>query len=522
MKKSFVLLVTLVLLILGTVYYAQDVLLKEADQVHFTEQIIFGDKSVVDGVVVEMYNEYDYQLFWDSTYVVGEKPKESTEYTFYSSKFYSGGYATEGEFDLLSNYGSISMFQFNEYLNEEKEYSGLEAAMKELYDATAPGTENEMMISLKDYVDYYPYGMNLELPTEDGINYRDYYFGPPYMYEQELIEDIAQMEAPGKSTENLNQLKKCLKDLQNFQEFFKIPVLENEMYAIAIAKDAEGRVVGIAEEGMQGGSSSGNINYNFSSQPSVGRDSFTFNVNEAFTDGNCFFTFSTHTVEGNIVDTSLIPGGYGIYHFTYDSEKGEIDSENIKMIYALNPVLDYISLEVDGSGQNLLLTSSELGHIYLSVIDIETMTLVDKFDIGSEWRAHSLWSFEDYMVIESDMLTVYTMDGSGRYTKAFSVDSKELEERLGSSDILHYMINYSSSFDWDGEKLLVGNYMYMDREGHVGRASGFTLVAIDETGLLYYGTYPSTLITNERLYGGYAPCTPSNEKEISVIVQWGE
>jgi len=83
MKKSFVLLLALVVLVSGTGCFAQSQLVKEKDQVHYTENVLYGDKSVVDGVTVEADISYDYYLYWNTRYQIGDTPKEETEYTFY-------------------------------------------------------------------------------------------------------------------------------------------------------------------------------------------------------------------------------------------------------------------------------------------------------------------------------------------------------------------------------------------------------------------------------------------------------
>ena len=64
MKKSFVILLALVLLISGTGIYAQTTLVKERDQVHFEETFSYGNKALLEGATVEMYNAFDACLFW--------------------------------------------------------------------------------------------------------------------------------------------------------------------------------------------------------------------------------------------------------------------------------------------------------------------------------------------------------------------------------------------------------------------------------------------------------------------------
>ena len=75
MKKSFVLLLALVIFVSGTACYAQNELLQEKDKVYYEEKVVYGDKSVVDGVTVEVNSHYNHNLFWNTVYKIGEQPK---------------------------------------------------------------------------------------------------------------------------------------------------------------------------------------------------------------------------------------------------------------------------------------------------------------------------------------------------------------------------------------------------------------------------------------------------------------
>ena len=130
MKKSLVLLLTLVVLILGTAYYVQGELLKEKDQVHYTEKVLYGDKSVVDGVTIDANVSYDYHLFWNTVYEIGTTPKQETEYTFYSAMFQDYQYENAGyvNFNIECTDMGTSFYWQNDY-----KYHGMEMAVKELF-----------------------------------------------------------------------------------------------------------------------------------------------------------------------------------------------------------------------------------------------------------------------------------------------------------------------------------------------------------------------------------------------------
>ncbi|MBQ8518059.1 MAG: hypothetical protein IJ455_00445 [Agathobacter sp.] len=509
MKKSFVLLLTLVILFSGTACYAQKEILKEKDQVHFTEKVLYGDKAVVEGVTVEMKAEYSSNLYWDSTYVIGAEPKEETEYRFYPWDYSTNAYSYSGSMDFVVDCTDTVGLGYD-YQGDEN-YYGLHAAMKELYDQTEPGTENSITVYMKDYVDYYTFGLSLHLPENSENKTADYY-RYTYLWKYEVLEEIAQLEKQGSNKEEVEQMKAYLADLETFQEFFKIPVLDKEVYTLAMSKDSEGNIIGIADSHMHGGSGTGEIE--IPEAPNVaGADSFGFRVFSAFDDGDCYFTFDPHTYNEQLVDVSQIPGGYGIYHFTYNEKDGSIDLDDLKMVYPLDVNSKWESMQLDASGKNLLLLTLDEEKYYLSVIDRETMTLVDKFNLGNSESYLSHWSYEDYLVICGENLMVFPMDENGRYFQAFSVNTESINEKITPNTENDGIFRTYSKYDWNGETLLVAsNIQYYDED--YGRAlftCDFYLAAIDETGLLYYGEYNSTLDE---------PCRPNDEYESPVNVRW--
>lgn len=522
MKKSYVLLLVLILLISGTACVTQNMLLKEKDQVHFTEHVIYGDKSVVEGVTVNMYNSYQRQIFWNTTYEVGETPKEETEYAFYSSRQYEAYDNYNGEFTVYMNDSGLS---FEDFEDETYKFEGIELAWKELYDTTEPGEEKQIDIKLKAYQDYYDFGMEITLPKEEEADYKAYSdVSFNFSMEKYMIEEIEALEKSGQQGEKLGRMKKQLEDLRNFKAFFQIPVIEDEVYALALVKDEYGNVTGMAEAGTSGGSSTGNIDF-IDKNNWDDYDAFNLDLQAAFSDGVCYLAFDAHTRNGKVVDTSQIPGGYGIYRFTYDSKNGTINSKNLEMIYALDPNIVFTDITMDASGKNILLTTEEDGRIYVSVIEKETMTLTNKFDVGPVGTYFTYWTYENYMVTYSDRLAVYSVDENGRYTMEWAVDAKAIEAIYENAETVP---NFRSGMDWDGERLLIGNPIY---DQYLGITSNFLLAAIDKTGLIYYGKYESSLMTNESFTRknedvialndmGYTICGADFEKTKPVLVKW--
>lgn len=493
MKKSFILLLALLVLVTGGTCYAQNMLLAERDQVIITENIIYGDKSVVEGVTVNLENQFDYNLFWNTVYEVGETPKTHTDYSFHEWDYYGGAEEVEGSVEFMQDVFDVYTFGYDTY----DIFTGMNLAMKELYDETEPGTEKMKMVYLKDYIDYYTFGLNIWFPNEAGESAVDSPYG--YEWEEDLRRQIAYMEEEKYPSEEIEEKKAVLADMKALHEFFKIPVLSTDACTIAISLGEKKEVLGVAASHATGGFSTGDMDS--PPEPDVdGLDTYYFYTYSVMKDGDCYLTFEPHTMNGNLVDVSHIPGGFGIYHLTYDETKGRLNVDTLEMVYSLDVNVQIQDMMLDECGKNFLLFTSEKGNYYMSIIDRETMTLVEKINLGDDEKWHAYWSYENYFVAYGEELSVYTMDENGRYHLEFSVKDEKIQD----------LMNWDCVFDWNGSTLLIGNNL---RDSAFRKKCGFYIAAIDKSGLLYYGEYQSSLECQQ-------DCVPNPNVTVPIRAFW--
>ena len=506
MKKSFVLLITLVVLAIAVLFVGQHQLLAEKDQVIITENILFGDKSVADGVTINLHNHYEEQIFWDTTYVIGENPEIDTAYTFHQYKQNWSPHRWYGSINFNSDVHSIGWDA-----EGIKAPEGLEIAIEELKDTTGASETGTKRILLKDYMDYYNFSVSFQTPYDHESGEKRFHYG---LSAGELRAELDYAEGrAGKnysySKDAVERLRKELKWVETFQEFFKIPVLENEAYIISLRKDANGDVIGYGMSSANGGLGSGDIDIpNFKEGDNY--DGFQFSTCHFVGDGDVYLTFNTRSYNQEIIDTSQIPGGYGIYYFPYDLEKEEIYPEKLQMVYSLDPNMDVVDLTRDARGENLLLFAIEDMELCMFVIDIKTMTLVDKFSVSESREDVSGLDYyvleEDYMVIVTygDVI-VFSIDGNGTYKKEFEVSKEPLRAFLSEEDLYYYdILQYDTVYDWNGKELLFANNMY-NVNGYMG--TNFYAGVMDADGLQYFATYAtslqSTISLDENGYENY-------------------
>lgn len=499
MKKSFILFVVLLILALSGTVTANALLLEQKDAVVITENVIYGDKSVVDGVTVVRNTKYDNHIHWETTYQVGEVPKCQTKYAFSAG----GGLMDHRDrtygIDVYANHTrNISRIE------EDAELYGLELAYKELLDETEPGARSYKTISLADYQDYYMVDLEFDLPG--------------FMIHTSFM-DVDEIRYSLKN-DNLNEssranLEKKLNIIETFHEIIKIPVLENHIYRIAVEKDLEGMLCSWGYSSLNGGGSANGMDIRHDELPE-NIDGFYFGICSAITEDTCYFTFNTRTNKDNIVDTSQMPQGYGIYAFEFDAENGEIAVDEMKNVCPLNPEVYVLDIKLDKQQENLLIFTEEEDTRVLTVIDRDTLEQKQQFTYAPEAEEHHAYIYEDFMVVRYawEKFAVLTREADGTYRHEIFVDSTEYDDVM-LADLYGYG---EMVFDWNGEILLMSDARINDNEYYYRQSCGFYLAAFDKDGLLYYGEYDSSLDTGEENIHYYFNCMPTEVEPL--IVQW--
>lgn len=504
MRKSLVLFLVLLVCVIGGAYYVSADLLKEKDNVQITETVVLGDKSTVEGVTVERNVKYDRHIRWDTTYVVGEESKCDTVYTFdEQGKLYEENNRRYEGIELHTNV----IRAFDDANRKAEDLTGVDRAMKELFDETEPGQEKSRIIDLKDYLDFYEYEITIELPGD--ITHH-------FLNREELEEALAYY---GKDKNylgsfHLEELKEQLYILEVFTEFFKIPVIDNHLYEIAVSKDVNGNLYGWSYSSANGGGSSGNVSMGSTLTDS---DSFNMWAIPVYTENMCYFTFYPYTDDDQLVDTSYIPGGFGIYQLPFDKEDGTIDVDNLRMVYSLDPAEEIFNLHYDERRNTILLLGhKEAGSGYqMTVFDADTMEVKQKLIYSDDGYGAGIYMGDDFIVLETvEDVVVLSVDENGNYQKEIVCDIKYLQEET-SVDYLDFSY---LDFDWDGEKLIFAGSLNDSTSYRYYQSCGFYLAAYDKNGLIYYGEYVSSLDAESNVgnYDYNFVCRPTENEPIKV------
>jgi len=206
---------------------------------------------------------------------------------------------------------------------------------------------------LLDYYDEYPFEFSIDLP---GVNYDPLVNWQDTSADSEWLGERAQV-ALG-----------C---------FFRIPVLQDEYIELGIDKNMDGTGSGRSISSVMEG------------------DRFWMNVESVITDDTCFFWFGNRTDKDRLVDTSRIPGGYGVYMLPYgplapDAEASafyggntnEVYTDQLTCFFPVDPETRIEHLGLTPDKTRLLLHTVENNTYYVTLIDCKTGDTLQKLAVS--------------------------------------------------------------------------------------------------------------------------------------------
>ena len=481
MRKTTMMFLIILALMLGGTCLAAVKLYDSHDKVTLTEVTSWGNKNSLEDLSMQLNMTYKDQLRWTTVVPMDNVGKAETEYDFSLTPVYA---------DLDRDDGLSMDLSIDTSLVQDKIWQGkadgIAKAYEELANTIGPNEEAETEIYLKDYIDYYQYTIQLELPGTDIYRWKS-------MYKKGVVqkqEDYA---------------------MEKLSDFFKIPVLEEERCSISVGKNEQGNI-------YHTGSGTGEGDFFYM---------WTFN---ALAEDTLYFTFDTHSRDGVVMDTSLIPGGYGIYSLPYDgtlegseenADRISVDVDGLKMVYSLDPEIDVLHLHLNGKKDKLLLHAEENGEYVVTVIDAATMETLQKISI-MDWSldyGYQIYEKSDFMVA-----TVHKVQEEGRI-EAVVLEEKESGEYEVAfiSEIQNKNIpsfNTSSMYlDFNGKCLAMAGFLEEEAQGYRTTCNIF-LAVCNADGMQYYGEYRNSLETGYDEDNYYYHCQGYGWEPI--VLEWRE
>lgn len=276
---------------------------------------------------------------------------------------------------------------------------------------------------------------------------------------------------------------------ENFNHFFRIPILENESSGFWIRKYSDGMAADY---------------YEGKEHRSAALDHFDFYSIACSTPDAVYFTFNTHTDAGDVVDTSLIPGGYGIYRLPYDREKEIFLSEKLEMVYALDPEKQYTDIYASPDGAKLFLVSQAARLTAVGVKEVQaTAEIIDVRTMQCDRREEIVCSADtalgydagDYLIFRGrSELCLYTYQ-DGSYKKELMLENVDFRKPV----LQNLFYDNRCRTAHDGKRLSILGEADFDIEDdddtmwRWGTAGTVEVAVLDASGLAYYGTLRSNM-----------------------------
>lgn len=481
MRKVTIIMCIILILTLGGTCFAAVKIYDSRDEVTLTEMTAWGNKNSIQDLTMQMNIMYKDRLRWKTMVPMGKAEEAVTEYTSSITPVYAdldrdGGLSMDLSIDT-------SMIQDNIL---QGNLGGITKAYVELADTIGANEEAEKEIYLKDYIDYYRYTVQLDIPGTD--IYRN----------ASWTNKTVKQEQEKYAIEKLN-------------DFFKIPVLEGERHSIFVGKNEQGNI-------YHTGSGSGESDYYYM---------WTFN---AIAENDLYFTFDTHSWNGVVVDTSLIPGGYGIYCLPFDgslegseenADRISADVDGLKMVYSLDPQIDVMHLHLNDNKDKLILHAEESGKYVVTVIEVSTMNTLQKIEV-MDWDKDY-----GYQIYEEDNFfvnMVHKTQEEGKIEAVVFTENKNAECEIAFiSEIQNKNIpsfNTSNMYlGFDGTRLAMSGFLEDEEQGYRETCNLF-LAVCDASGMQYYGEYRNSLETGYNL-GRYSYHCHRDGLE-PIVLKWEE
>jgi len=399
MKKALITTLSALLLFLGLAALVNVSAEKRQNNIEYRLEIITGDSELLNGINITL------TAFMNDDYSNSFRLPRDVFYWKSQLRINDGQVSSDDLFAKVEDDFMLPAPDLHIKLLEDLSLT------KPVYDfrlAQWPnniGVEGQSCsVKMNEIFDYYP--LSLYCISEDityGCTYDKY-----EIYAEEYD-----------STNKISAISRY--NLEKLQDFFKVPVFENEI--IKVPREQ----------------------YSWCERTSKNRYDFNSIIEKG--DSAYYIAISSHTSLGNQVDTSRIPGGYGIYKLPYayvnaKNYKGmeeysdyDILTDDISLLTPIDPSFFIKSIDYDSVSKTLFVLVEETDDLKVYAIDETSGEIFEKITLEA--------SFTDDLRIRSSV-------GNGFVFYNFR-DYKLLVVGKNSDGNYDKLIEttYSSDINWD-------------------------------------------------------------------------
>ena len=271
---------------------------------------------------------------------------------------------------------------------------------------------------------------------------------------------------------------------------------------------------------------------------------YTPQFDSIYMNGKCYLTFNAVADNGEVADTSLIPGGYGLYRVNIRSDgNGGIiwDTPIAEMVYAMDPSEEFSYLEKSDDEKHIYIHTWQGNKLMRTILDESTMEVLQKIELYeiSDFQKYEQYEiigdyywevkqYDDFLAVlkysinnvksETNTVTVFEEDEQGLYHHKFTVPMSP--EGIDVNADLLIFSSVTARLDYDGERLYVIQNEYSDyKHGYArGDSCNFYVLAYEAEGIAYIGKYNVNLANiNVDDFGGYGAVQPWYDYPVTFL-----
>ena len=461
MKSALALLLALVVAFGGLLGWTNAQLQQQGTDVTVSATTLAGDPAAVADVQVTSYVEYQNHLFWRQSFPADSPEQGETLCTFSQAAHFAEDNFSWGNYFNIE----LSRHSISSHSSIEKQLSpSLLALLKQIQSNRPNVAVSQQRVDLSDYTDHYP------------------------------------LEVSGSFTQFIHDPLTSKQLIQLVEDYFFFPLSKSTYAIISLETDEKsGQLCGYDFD----------LEYDLSlSTQTVMRDYITY------------FALIPGGDQVDRLDTSHIPGGWGVYALTGTS--GE--SAAISTLYSIPDGGQVVRLFGGPEGDDCLyLLTLEENTLFFTQLDPKNGQVVVHLPLfpwtEDQEILSTLWH-GDYLVVFTGKgpFAVLVPDGQGGWKVDLTGDlhNQYTPTYYPSADELTGYARYSTTsslYDHDSHRLIFADSYYAGDE----KNTSFFLSVYDRDGLAYLGTYQFSLPADVyKLYGVYTNNSPSH------VLSWSE
>lgn len=396
---------------------------RSGNNVSYELKVKEGNISEIDGLQLELFPSLQHYVGWKEKIIF-----TGSDYSSDSSMYFSQESIVEWEGYIRYN-NSTYLDDFSIWMPRTAEFT------EKVHNLIAKnGGKSEASVPICELLDYYPFLFQAAIGgcTKDNSIFNEATMSVKYPFNSDYYYiGFEPEQTHGYYSRNysylldVNNQSKQAVNYRKLFDFLKIPVINNQMVTLSAEWDSETSTYDVKQTSA----------YSYTDTDGD-KDYFTLYLNATADQNNIYFWFSNKTLKGNLVDTSLIPGGYGIYVLpykkTYKNKKPidcSFDFDNLRNICPIDEKAKIEDVNLDLEYGELLVYSTLEGKLRLCVLSTEGFEKKQEFEIPNpdnlpyisfiHKKGKELIYFFDLRNEPNENLVALKRDANGKYSEVF-------------------------------------------------------------------------------------------------------